>query len=870
LSDVMRERVYAMAPRQISEEEYLRKFRPEEYEKRRKLGIYSDATPQPQNVPGLPPPEARYSPEEIRGILLDSGSLKEYGRGGTRAGSQMDRAAQQIAVQDEIARQQLLDAGVDGLVAGMSQAVGAPVDRNTALLAREYMTMPGGEALELSDAVRLAAASGAVQGQIPAELSAKVAQLGEIGRDQGLDVVLKAANQGLIDPSLPIEAQIDALDPESKAKLALLARVQGQIEQLNAEETGLAANALGLGRTVGGRRNSFRKEKRGNEEAAVLRTPGSVLSQGMEFKADDILLPFVIAPKNQQVWSSGKAAGPYSDVSGPVMQAAQYYNGDKFAPSLRDAQVLYVNPYGEVSDAVVSRLGLDLVQNPIEKDVSGGYDQESLNVPVPDVGQERYGLRPKDDPSFGMDAGASYRNPTFAEAVNALSLKYRTPIGVFTEDMLAGGGRGYSDVLVNQPGREVFALGSKRRPDGKPAPIADYFQEPAEPGEPRVADVRIGSGQKRTPEFYAALDDLIDAVALEAYGAPGQAYGDPGVIEERSTGNRYAPAAASPMPGEAKWGSLMNLRSTDPVVADYQRRLLSEAGFPINTSAANPLLGVVDVLEQLAGAPPSDTDVRRGVLTAAAAEPLVAVTGQAGAARILEAAKQRASELRGRTRPTTDNARQTYEKAISDLVKRGVGSGEPRVEARAVEPKPQVSAATRRARASQPIIPGLEGDVRFPANALDPVTRDLARYMAERAPQVGTRNPEQVVQYVPAELFNRFFTQQAPEGAGGGTRQGELQLNPLQRGMADALFGRSDRAARAGGYTASYIDDVAQYMEAQQKQRALEEKASTAPVLASTNTVQESLLNAPASPKSAPTAMADELLKRRLGRMTGR
>jgi len=192
------------------------------------------------------------------------------------------------------------------------------------------------------------------------------------------------------------------------------------------------------------------------------------------------------------------------------------------------------------------------------------------------------------------------------------------------------------------------------------------------------------------------------------------------------------------------------------------------------------------------------------------------------------------------------------------------------VEARAVEPKPQVSAATRRARASQPIIPGLEGDVRFPANALDPVTRDLARYMAERAPQVGTRNPEQVVQYVPAELFNRFFTQQAPEGAGGGTRQGELQLNTLQRGMADALFGRSDRAARAGGYTASYIDDVAQYMEAQQKQRALEEKASTAPVLASTNTVQESLLNAPASPKSAPTAMADELLKRRLGRMTGR
>lgn len=857
-----------MAPRQISEEEFLRKFRPEEYERRRKLGVFSDATPLPQNVPGLPPPEARYSPSEIRDILIDSGSLKEYARGGQRAGYRAERAAQEAAVQIEVARQQLLEADVNELAAGLSQAVGTPVDRNTALLAREYMAMPGGETLDIRDAVELAAASGVVQGQIPLELTQKVAQLGEIGRDQGLDVVLKAANQGLIDPSLPIEAQIEALDPESKAKLALLARVQGQIEQLNAEDTGLAANALGLGRTVGGRRNSFRKEKRSNEEATVLRTPGSVLSQGMEFKADDILLPFVIAPKNQQVWSSGKAAGPYSDVSGPVMQAAQYYNGERFAPSLRDAQVLYVNPYAQLSDAAVSRLGLDLVQNPIEKDVSGGYDQEALNVPVPDIGQERYGLRPQDDPSFGIDGGVSYRNPTFAEAINALSLKYRTPIGAFTEDMLAGGGQSYSDVLVNQPSLEVFALGSKRRPDGKPAPIADYFKEPAEAGEPRVADVRIGSGQKRTPEFYAALDDLIDAVAIEAYGEPGTTYGDAGVIQERSTGNRYAPAAASPLPGEAKWGSLVNLRSTDPVVAGYQRRLLAEAGFPVETSAANPLLGVVDILEQLAAAPPSDTDVRRGVLTASAAEPTVAPTGRVGAARILEAAKQRAGDLRGKTRPTTDNARQTYEKAISDLVKRGVGVGDARNEPRAEALAPAASTTERRARAMQPILPGLEQDVQFPVNALDPVTRDLARYMAARAPEPVTANPGRVEQMVPAELYNRFFAETGQGGQRGEGVQGELSLNTLQRGMADNLYGRSRRGAE--GFTASYVDDVARYMESKQKQRALEEKASSAPITASTNTVQESLLNAPASPKTAPTSVADELLRRKIGRITGR
>lgn len=870
LSDVMNDRLYAMAPQQISEEEYLRRFRPEEYERRRKIGMYSNAAPQPLNVIGLPPPEARYSSGEIRDILVDNGSLKEFARGGPRAGYRWDRIAQDAAVQGEIDRQALLGADLAGLVKGVSLAAGRPVSPEVAVLAREYLSLPGGQPLEIADAVQLAESTGAIQSGRPVvdpRVAARMAESGEIGRDQGLDVLLKAAQKGMIDPSKPVEAQIEALTPEEKAKLALLARVQGQIEQLNAEDTGLAANALGLGRTVGGRRNSFRKEKRASEEATVLRAPGSVLSQGLEFKQDDVLLPILVAPRNQQVWSSGKAAGaPYSDVSGPEMQIAQYYTGEKsafgrpiFAPSLRDARVLYVNPYAELPDAAVARLGLDLVPSPIEKDVSGGYDQEALNVPVPDVGQERYGLRPKNDPAFGVDSGLSYRNPTLAEAVNSLSLKYRTPIGTFTEDMLAGGGQEYSDVLVGQPNREVFALGSKRLPDGRPAPIAAYFAEPAEPGAPRVADVRIGSGQKRTPEFYSALDDLIDVLA-------GSAYGSPRVIQERSTADRYVPAAASPLPGEGQWGALMNLRSTDPTVAEYQRRLLSEAGFSVDTKAANPLLGVVDLMEQLASAPPADTPVRRGVLDALSAEPIVAPRGTVGAARILEGAKKRAAELRGATRPTTDNSRRSYEKAVADLIKRGVGGGAPRAEE---PPIGVITAGARRPReqARQPIIPGLENSVRFPNSALDPVTRDLAQYMADRAPSTNERSAERVVQYVPAELFNRFFAQDRLDST---PRQGELQLNTLQRGMADVLYGRSNRAPDASGLSASYIDDVAQYMEAQQKQRAIEEKASTAPALAATNTVQESLLNAPASPKSSPTAIADELLRRRMGRLAGR
>jgi hypothetical protein len=140
--------------------------------------------------------------------------------------------------------------------------------------------------------------------------------------------------------------------------------------------------------------------------------------------------------------------------------------------------------------------------------------------------------------------------------------------------------------------------------------------------------------------------------------------------------------------------------------------------------------------------------------------------------------------------------------------------------------------------------------------------------MAARAPEPVTANPGRVEQMVPAELYNRFFAETGQGGQRGEGVQGELSLNTLQRGMADNLYGRSRRGAE--GFTASYVDDVARYMESKQKQRALEEKASSAPIAASTNTVQESLLNAPASPKTAPTSVADELLRRKIGRITGR
>jgi hypothetical protein len=133
--------------------------------------------------------------------------------------------------------------------------------------------------------------------------------------------------------------------------------------------------------------------------------------------------------------------------------------------------------------------------------------------------------------------------------------------------------------------------------------------------------------------------------------------------------------------------------------------------------------------------------------------------------------------------------------------------------------------------------------------------------MAERAPEPREMRAERAVQLVPAEIYNRFFEKALAENAG---QQGELPLNTLQRGMADALYGRSNPGP--GGFTSSYVDDVARYMERQQRRRAAEEIASNMPIRSATNTVQESLLNAPSSPELAPSAIADQLLRRRMGR----
>jgi hypothetical protein len=596
------------------------------------------------------------------------------------------------------------------------------------------------DALTLGPQTALKLAQMEAQGEpIPSSLLAKAASTGEIGADPFALAAARDLNARLARSATPgVDSPETFTAPEALERAAIeqldddtLARVAAQVQerlsgtpaqpyrQLSGEETRLIANELGLGPTSGGRRNSFRKEKTASNEAAVLKTPGNVLSAGMEFPQSDVLLPILVAPKSEQRY----------DVSDPNSEAAwqvpQYNTGRRnpktgkavFAPALKDARVLYVNPYAELPSAVVDELGLERVAMQLEKDQSGGYDQAAINVPVPDVGQGAYGFEPRYDPAFGAKSAPTLRNPTFAEAVKSIALRNTTRIRPVTEEMLGSGGSRYDDVLFpsatsNDPVGDVYALGGKRVRNSQgeqvSAPISSYLQQPADPSAPRVADVRVGSGQKYTPQFFTELDDLVDALAGRVYGRSSAAQP---ITQQVATDERYRPALASALPGNVRYGALLNLPSTDPVVADFQRQLLAESGFPLEgrrATGANPLIGLVETLQELGGAPVSETPIRQVALSAAEAEPLLATDNGPTAARQLQQAKNPIFSGRAASQPTTDSSRQVAERAASDFLRRKVAEAQQvQAEKAANAPTPQSMRDPR-----QMVIPGLRRALR--------------------------------------------------------------------------------------------------------------------------------------------------------------
>lgn len=845
--------------------------------------------PQARQIAGLPDPnEARYgySADEVAQILAEQGvsSVRSFPRpgGGTgtfttlergarNSSAELDQQARAAALQAEIARQALVDARGIAPAQVLSGQVGAQIPPEVAARARtlaEITGLSGEEALKLTLANipggNLESFSGVSDAEM-AQLAAKVADMGETREDPFVARLVqdlnREARKGQSRSPQEVEAGTgnpattrdlgDALDYDALARVAervsmMSAGTAGRpFQQLTAEETQAAADASGLGKTRGGRRNSLRKEGKDLGGAYVTRTPGGVLSQSMEPSQEGVFVPLLVAPKTQV-----RVSGATARYQIPAFYDQQYTvpGSDRpggYRPSLKDARVLYWNPYAELSDAVVESLGLAQVPINISKDISGAYDDKAFNVPIPDTGSQ-HGLEPRYDPSYGLRSAGLYgdtensggfRNPTGAEAIRQLELNYRTPIRDIRISDLKGRGAESQDVYIDPETGVAYEVFSKQFDprSQQMLSIADTAEMPLSRADmldaagytpregnailgagipPRVpvASVRIGSPKKYREDpgqnFYAEIDNLINALAQEAFGEmdatgggtsrsfPATALAARPVPVE---GSRYdmsdeegerkwkerAPAVS--LPGQVQYGALINMAGRpDTAVDAYQRMLLRDAGFPLpevspGEETPRTLSGIIDSLVELANAPVSDTPLRRAAVPAAEA-----VTQGMGAARLLQQAKQDIQRSRGgrESMPTTTSARKTAEKSgyakLLTLMKGGdtapaSGSRPPRGEL----PPAEAYAPSYKFR-RQPAIPGLESELLQPTSAaVDPVLRDVANYMAARAPQPAETRPDQVVQFVPAELYERF---------GFGASSPEPSTAPLQQTAAGTVL----------------------------------------------------------------------------------
>lgn len=866
--------------------------------------LRSVEVPEARQIPGLPDPNAArygYSADEVAQILGDQGvaavrQVPRPGGGtgtytvlnrGTRGSSaELDRQVRAAAIEAEVARQALVDARGIAPAQVLSQQVGAQIAPEVAARAQtvaQITGLPGDEALKLVLASvpggNLEAFSGVSDAEL-AKLAAKVADLGETREDPFVTRLVQDLNREARrgQSRSPQELEAGTGNPATMRDMGdalgydALARVAEQVnllnsgatgrpfQQLSAEETQAAADAAGLGKTRGGRRNSLRKEGKDLGGAYVTRTPGGVLSQGMEPSQEGIFVPLLVAPKAQVREGD---AGPEYQV--PAFYDQQYTAPGSslpggYRPSLKDARVLYWNPYAELSDAVVASLGLNRVPVNISKDNSGAYDDKAFNVPIPDTGSQ-HGFDPRQDPSYGLRSAGLYgdtensggfRNPTGAEAIRQLELDYRTPITDVRISDLRGRGADARDIYVDPETGQEYEVFSKRFDPkaGRMLSIAETAEMPLARADmldavgytpregkailgagipPRVpvASVRIGSPKKYREDpgqnFYAEVDNLISALAQEAFGEmdttgggtnrsfpatplaarPAPVEGSRYEVSDADGGRAWKErAAAMSLPGQLQYGALINMAGRpDAAIDAYQRMLLRDAGFPLpevkpGVETPRTLSGIIDSLVELANAPASDTPLRQAAVPAQQA-----VAQGMNAARLLQQAKQDILRSRGgrESMPTTTSARKTAEKSgyakLLTLLKSASGSSASGSVAPRADLPPAESYSPSYKFRRQPVIPGLESELLQPTPvAVDPVMRDVANYMAARAPQSANSRPAQVVQFVPSELYEQFGfgspRPQAPSAplqqTAAGTVLRGLPVQPALPGVAEA------------------------------------------------------------------------------------
>jgi hypothetical protein len=483
-----------MAERQISEAEFLRRFRPEEYQRRLALGLYRDAAPQPAAIPGLPAPESTASiadaleyaaafqnpagpapNDRLRRIERRTPELTRvvYQSPGDR--QSLDQAAAAAAIADQMAKTRVAEllAGPNpapaGLDTALTELVGTPVAPELAQRAAQYvdiLQISPQQALELAQREALMTNRGR-QGRLRAQTDAlppallqQASAAGELTTDPAVAVLQMAERDGLFDPAAPIAAQQEALEPYlAAAQQVALQRTEPIASLGGAEREALNAQS-GRGRKLlgTGRRNPLDK------------VPGTA-------PQDPYLVPALLA----------RASETYTTPRGEVIRQPRTFLPDPANPRQRlyDARqvgLALLDPRATLDPA----LGY-LRRADVAKDVSGVYGAGAGAPTAETTTGAIHGFGVRDD----LAAAAEQVPMTLGQAVQDIIYRHRTPLAEVPA----------ADVVQGPDGR-LF-----HRQSGQP-----LFPARQQSGGRDSATYRVGRDSEYRPEAFQEFGELIEAV----------------------------------------------------------------------------------------------------------------------------------------------------------------------------------------------------------------------------------------------------------------------------------------------------------------------------------------------------------------------
>lgn len=407
---------------------------------------------------------------------IGGGDKVVYPRARREERTTFERAAAEAALMEEMARQQTRDALVNidpsspfaGLAGGytpeqvLSETLGRPISPSIANRAADYvkiLDLTPDQAVKLAEVEAQAdprSSARADRQPIPASWLQKIAATGELGPDPAAQGALRAAIEGVIDETTPIEAQTRALDPYIQAAEVVAGRSNELYRDLSPDERAMLNAQSGQGRKLGGgRRNPLDKEVR-------------------ERVTDPYLVPVLLAA----------AAEEYTDKRGNKIRQPK-------TVSLAPGQRVY-DPR-QVSLALLDpRATLDpslgyLRSAAPEQSESGAYDKAVGAPTVDPTSGEGVGLRAVDDIAARRESVPM----TLGQAVQSIIYNNRTPLVEVP----------HSQVIEGEGG-QLFHAPTK----------TPLYPAPNAKAGPESMTYRYGRNSELTLDAFREFGDLIERV----------------------------------------------------------------------------------------------------------------------------------------------------------------------------------------------------------------------------------------------------------------------------------------------------------------------------------------------------------------------